>query len=46
MLSKKVGLKDGQILVIREAQKKDAASILEYVNKIAGEKYRRTGFVR
>ena len=37
MVSKKCELKNGQVLVIREAQKKDAAGILEYVDKMAGE---------
>lgn len=42
MVSKKIELKNGEALVIREAQKKDAGRILEYVNKIAGE----TDFLR
>ncbi len=37
MVLKKYELKNGQVLVIREAQKKDASEILEYVNKMAGE---------
>ena len=37
MVSKRIELKNGETLVIREAQKKDAAGILEYVNKMAGE---------
>ena len=36
MVSKTIELKTGEVLVIREAQKKDAAGVLEYVNKIAG----------
>ena len=30
-------LKNGLQLIIREAEKKDAASIIDYVNTIAGE---------
>ena len=37
MVTKRIALKNGQILVIREAQKKDAAGILEYVERITGE---------
>ena len=37
MVSKNIEPKNGQVLVIREAQKKDAAGVLEYVNKMAGE---------
>ena len=37
MLAKKTKLKNGQILTIKEADKKDAARILEYLNEIAGE---------
>ena len=37
MLSKNFELKNGEVLVIREAQKEDAAGLLEYVDKIAGE---------
>lgn len=37
MVSKRIELKNGQVLVIREAEKKDAAQVIEYVERIAGE---------
>ena len=37
MVSKKIRLKNGQILIIREAEKKGASIILEYINKVGGE---------
>jgi RimJ/RimL family protein N-acetyltransferase len=37
MLTKKHKLNNGKVLIIREAQKKDAVSILEYVERIASE---------
>ena len=37
MLPKNIKLGSGQILVVREAEKEDAARILEFVNGIAGE---------
>jgi len=37
MLTKRSELRNGEVLLIREAQKKDAAQVLEYVNRIAGE---------
>ncbi len=37
MVPKNIKLRNDQILIIREAEKKDAPQVLEYVNKIAGE---------
>ena len=37
MISKRIELKDGQTLVIREPEKEDAAGVLEYVDKMAAE---------
>ena len=37
MVPKRIELKSGQVLIIREAQKKDASRILDYVERIAGE---------
>ena len=42
MVSKEKTLKNGEVLLIREVQKKDAAHVLEYVDKVAGE----TDFLR
>lgn len=37
MVSKRIELKDGRVLVVREAHKEDASRILEYVESISGE---------
>ena len=42
MVSKENKLKNGEVLLIKEVQKKDAAQVLEYIDKVAGE----TDFLR
>ncbi len=37
MIKKKIKLKNSQILTIREAEKKDAARLLDYINLIVGQ---------
>jgi RimJ/RimL family protein N-acetyltransferase len=37
MIKKKIKLKNGQIMIIREAEKKDASILLDYINLVAGQ---------